>query len=179
MDIGARIKILRSKNNLTLSELASRTELSKGFLSQVERDLTSPSISTLEDIVLALGTDLENFFKESEEEVIVFKDKDYFIDEKAGLTIKYIVPNAQKNDMEPIILELDVNGKSDEIKPYEGQEFAYVLQGKIALHNLETNKKYVVKKGETFYIKGDFPHQIINENTSLSKVLWISTPPNF
>jgi len=81
--------------------------------------------------------------------------------------------------MEPIILELDVNGKSDEIKPYEGQEFAYVLQGKIALHNLETNKKYVVKKGETFYIKGDFPHQIINENTSLSKVLWISTPPNF
>jgi len=47
MDIGARIKILRSKNNLTLSELASRTELSKGFLSQVERDLTSPSISTI------------------------------------------------------------------------------------------------------------------------------------
>ena len=50
MDIGARIRQLRNKNNLTLEELASRCELTKGFLSQLERNLTSPSISTLEDI---------------------------------------------------------------------------------------------------------------------------------
>ena len=55
MDIGARIRQLRNKNNLTLEELASRCELTKGFLSQLERNLTSPSISTLEDIVEALG----------------------------------------------------------------------------------------------------------------------------
>ena len=55
MEIGHRIKQLRTKNKLTLEELASRSELSKGFLSQVERDLTSPSIATLSDIVEALG----------------------------------------------------------------------------------------------------------------------------
>ena len=43
MDIGARIRQLRIKNDLTLEELASRTELTKGFLSQLERNLTSPS----------------------------------------------------------------------------------------------------------------------------------------
>ena len=47
MDIGKKLKDLRIKNDLTLEELASRSELTKGFLSQVERNLTSPSISTL------------------------------------------------------------------------------------------------------------------------------------
>lgn len=61
MDIGAKIKLLRVKNQLTLEELANRSELTKGFLSQVERNLTSPSIATLEDILEALGTTLENF----------------------------------------------------------------------------------------------------------------------
>ncbi|MDP3442285.1 MAG: helix-turn-helix transcriptional regulator, partial [Ignavibacteria bacterium] len=51
MEIGQRIKQLRTQNKLTLEELASRCELSKGFISQVERDLTSPSIATLSDIV--------------------------------------------------------------------------------------------------------------------------------
>ena len=58
MDIGAKIKLLRIKNQLTLEELANRSELTKGFLSLVERNLTSPSIATLEDILEALGTSL-------------------------------------------------------------------------------------------------------------------------
>ena len=53
MKIGAKIKELRTRNGLTLEELASRSELNQGFLSQLERDLTSPSISTLEDNIEA------------------------------------------------------------------------------------------------------------------------------
>ena len=64
MDIGQKIRQLRTQNDLTLEELASRSELTKGFLSQVERNLTSPSVSTLEDILEALGTDLASFFKD-------------------------------------------------------------------------------------------------------------------
>ena len=62
MDIGGKIKMLRQANGLTLEELANRSELTKGFLSQLERDLTSPSITTLEDILEALGTNLQEFF---------------------------------------------------------------------------------------------------------------------
>ena len=64
MDIGHKIKQLRVQNGLTLEELASRSELTKGFLSQLERNLTSPSISTLEDILEALGSSLSDFFME-------------------------------------------------------------------------------------------------------------------
>ena len=96
MDIGYRIKQLRTKNNLTLEELASRCELTKGFLSQLERNLTSPSIATLQDIVEALGTTLAKFFQEETEEKLVFTDDDYFVDEREDCTIHWIMPRKTK-----------------------------------------------------------------------------------
>ena len=77
MDIGPKIKRLRIRNGLTLEELASRCELTKGFLSQLERDLASPSIATLEDILEALGTSLSEFFQEEREEKVVFRGEDF------------------------------------------------------------------------------------------------------
>ena len=106
MDIGAKIKLLRIKNQLTLEELANRSELTKGFLSQVERNLTSPSIATLEDILEALGTSLGEFFSDDRDERVVFTANDYFINEQEAYDISYIVPNAQKNCMEPILIRL-------------------------------------------------------------------------
>ena len=74
MKIGKKIKDLRTMYNLTQEELANRVELTKGYISQLENDLTEPSISTLEDIVKALGTNLSDFFEEEKQvEQIVFK----------------------------------------------------------------------------------------------------------
>ena len=112
MDIGTKLKQLRISNDLTLEELASRSELTKGFLSQVERNLTSPSISTLEDILEALGTSLSEFFHDDKEEQIVFTSNDFFEDEHEDYKIEWIIPNAQKNEMEPILLTLNPKGKS-------------------------------------------------------------------
>lgn len=180
MNIGLRVKQLRIKNGLTLEELASRTELTKGFLSQLERNLTSPSISTLEDICEVLCVDLADFFKEETEQKLVFTENDYFVDEKENMTITYIVPNSQKNKMDPLLLTLQSKGDcSNEILPHEGEEIGYVLSGRIALENLTQKQTYMVKKGETFYIKGDFRHRLVNKGNTEAKVLWISTPPIF
>ena len=62
MDIGKKLKELRIQKDLTQEDLADRTELSKGFISQLENNNTSPSISTLTDILQSLGTDLAYFF---------------------------------------------------------------------------------------------------------------------
>ena len=70
--IGTKIKDLRIQKGLTQEELADRCELSKGFISQLERDLTSPSIATLLDILTCLGTDLKDFFNDSEDNQIAF-----------------------------------------------------------------------------------------------------------
>ena len=64
MDIGHKIRQLRILKGLTQKELADRTELSKGFISQVERNHTSPSIATLIDILQCLGTTPAEFFND-------------------------------------------------------------------------------------------------------------------
>ena len=79
MNIGDRLRRLRMQRNLTQEEMADRCELSKGFISQVERDLASPSIATLTDMLECLGSDLKTFFSAADEdEKIVFEPADMF-----------------------------------------------------------------------------------------------------
>ena len=96
MEIGNKLKELRLKNDLTLEELANRSELTKGFLSQVERDLTSPSISTLSDILEALGVEFSEFFVEEKKVTEVFSEDDFFVNVRDDYTISWIIPNDQK-----------------------------------------------------------------------------------
>ena len=77
MKIGEKLKSLRQEKLLTQNELADRCELSKGFISQLERDLTSPSLSTLEDILEVLGTNIRDFFNEKKKKKIVFSVEDF------------------------------------------------------------------------------------------------------
>ena len=177
MDIGHKIKQLRIKNGLTLEELASRSELTKGFLSQLERNLTSPSISTLEDILEALGSSLSYFFKEEKNEQVVFQKKDFFVDERDECTINWIVPNTQKNEMEPILLEVPEGGRSFSVNPHGGEEFGYVVDGSVIL--VIGDKRIPVKMGETFYMTGKDFHYILNEKKTTARVIWVSTPPLF
>ncbi len=65
LNIGGKIRDLRNKNGLTQKELADRTELTKGYISQVEHGQAIPSIMTLLDILECLGTNIADFFKES------------------------------------------------------------------------------------------------------------------
>lgn len=178
MQIGKKIKELRTLHNLTQQELANRVELTKGYISQLENDLTEPSVSTLEDIVLALGTTLSDFFEdESNKEQVVFKKDDYFVKEYPGYTIDWLVTNSQKNEMEPILVEINPNAETEIDYPHEGQEFGYVLEGEILLQI--DKKAYRVKKGETFYFDCTKDHYLKNVKDKVAKVIWVSSPPNF
>lgn len=179
MEIGDRIKSLRKKMGLTQEELADRSELTKGFISQLERNLNSPSVDTLADILEALGTNLGDFFTISEDEQIVFENEDFFVgtNEKLGHKMEWIVPNSVKNSMEPIIVTFESDGESRRYNPNEGEEFGYVLKGEIILYY--GDQEFKVKKGETFYFKSDRDRYIKNNYKGISKLLWISNPPNF
>lgn len=179
MKIGTKLKDLRIAKHLTQEELADRAELSKGFISQIERDLTSPSIATLVDILQCLGTDLQEFFSAPADEQIVFHDQDYFekIDTELKNKIEWIIPNAQKNMMEPIRLTLEPGGSTYPDVPHEGEEFGYVLHGSITIH-LGKNA-YKAKKGEAFYFVPSTQHYITANGRTGAELIWISTPPSF
>ena len=179
MDIGHRMKELRIQYGLTQQELADRSELSKGFISQLERNLTSPSISTLLDIIQCLGTTPSEFFTDEEPEQLIFRQEDYFEkeNEPLGSTTKWLIPNAQKNAMEPILMTLRPGGSSDTQLPHEAEEFGYVLKGSIKLHY--GSRSSIVKTGESFYFKSGKKHYIENYGNRESTILWITTPPSF
>lgn len=178
LEIGAKIKELRMLNGLTQEELADRSELSKGFISQLENDVTSPSISTLEDILQCLGTTLSEFFSQEETGVQkVFGSDDYFekTDEELSNRIEWIIPNAQKNMMEPIRLTLDAGGRTYPDNPHEGEEFGYVLKGEIIITLGKERLK--AKAGESFYYTPDKEHYITSRKGA--EILWVSVPPSF
>lgn len=177
MEIGTKIKRLRLQLNLSQAELADRCELTKGYISQLENDLTSPSISTLIDILSALGTDLAEFFKKEDDTRVVFRTDEYIEKQDGGMNLKWIIPNAQKNEMEPVLVELAPSCSTSEDFPHEGEEFGYVLDGKITVELGGT--KYPCKKGESFYYAADKSHKIVNSGKSAAKFIWVSTPPNF
>ena len=177
MDIGNKIRELRTRKGLTLEELASRSELTKGFLSQLERDLTSPSIDSLSDILEALGTNLAEFFQEDKNEQFVFRADDFFVDEREECTVNWIVPNTQKNRMEPILLELPAGGESFTVDPHDGEEFGYVVEGGIVLSC--DGEEQTLRRGETFYLHGRSFHLLKNTRRTTARVLWVSTPPLF
>ena len=177
MDIGNKLKELRVLKGLTQEELADRSELSKGFISQLERNLTSPSITTLMDILQCLGTSIGEFFNEAPDEQIVFGKQDYFVklDTEYKNEIKWIIPNAQKNTMEPIYLTLEAGGSTCPDTPHEGEEFGYILQGTVSIHL--GNKTYKAKKGESFYYTADKTHFLSSKSGAV--LIWVSSPPSF
>ena len=99
MELGIKIKSLRLQCGFTQEELADRCELTKGYISQLENDLTSPSIATLVDLLNALGTDLKEFFSDSDNQKVVFTEEDFIVKEDDQYTQTWLVPNAQKNEM--------------------------------------------------------------------------------
>lgn len=179
MDIGSKIKRLRRKNQLTLEDVANRCELSKGFLSQVENNLSSPSIATLEDILEVLGSSLSEFFseEEAEEDVVVYTENDYFENERDDYKIRYLIPNAQRNLMEPIHLTLNSGGRSEVVPPHEGEDFGYVLEGEITV--LYGDEKISAAAGNSFYIYCNENYCLYNGGKRAAKLIWVSSPPYF
>ena len=177
MDIGVKLKAMRLQCGLTQEELADRCELTKGYISQLENNLTSPSIATLIDILTALGSNLKSFFSEDIDEQIVFSEGDFFVKESDGQTITWLVPNSQKNEMEPIKLELAPHAALDKDMPHEGEEFGFVMSGSVVLHI--GKKEFVARKGDAFYYESNKVHYLENRTAETAVVLWVASPPTF
>lgn len=177
MEIGLKIKELRLKNGLTQEELADRCELTKGYISQLENDLTSPSIATLKDILVSLGSSLSDFFSDDDEDSLVFSAADRFEKVTDDNTIKWLVPTAQKNLMEPILMTIEAGRMSGKDLPHDGEEFGLVLSGTV---RLTVGKRSAdLHEGDSFYFRSSKTHYLENTGKTRAEILWVSCPPNF
>ncbi|MEK9197606.1 MULTISPECIES: helix-turn-helix domain-containing protein [Bacillales] len=176
MQIGAKIKALRLKKGLTQEELGERTDLTKGYISQLERDLNSPSIETLFSILEVLGTTPKEFFDDSLQEQKVVYNKDdqtSYIDEEKNYKIQWLIPTSNEKEMEPVILTLQKDGEYKQFEPSLAETFIYVLKGRIRL--VIGEEEYIASEGNAIYYEASSNHQIFNANNGKTELLLVAT----
>lgn len=163
MIIGEKIKKLRILQNMTQEELAVRSDLTRGFISQIERDLTSPTIENLELVLRALGTDLKEFFsKIDEEEKVVYKidERIPIYDTPEGVKEELLMTVTEPKKIEPSLIEINPKCSTEAENYHEGFEFGYVIKGRIELSLDSVSHK--VTEGESFFYKSNKIHFIKN-----------------
>lgn len=174
MNVGDKIRRLRMSRGLTQEELAMRTDLSRSFISQLESNKTSLSLDTLEKILRALGTDLKAFFSDQEEEKIVFKKEDRIplYDQPDGVSSFLLMSDVETKKIDPTLVVLAPGAQTEEESYHEGDEFGYVLQGKVDLWLDDV--RYRLSQGDCFYYRADKKHMLKNPSKKREAVvLWI------
>ncbi|MEW5923685.1 MAG: cupin domain-containing protein [Candidatus Zixiibacteriota bacterium] len=176
LEIGEKIKTLRLASELTQSELAARARLTKGFISQVERDQTSISLDSLLDILDALGISITEFFGEIGRTPNVFSPKERIaVPEKGIEKFEILVPGSTNNMMDPLMISLAPGESLEEEEPHTGEEFGYVLTGTLTL--VIGKKTYKLPPRHCFYFEADERHQFVNRGKAKVTLLWVSSPP--
>jgi transcriptional regulator with XRE-family HTH domain len=178
MNIGERIRNLRQLSSLTQEELAERAGLTKGFISQVERDRTSICLDNLVQILDALDENISDFFSDIEEKGIVYRREDRVEIEKKGISrFELLIPGSTNKKMEAVMVTLKPGEGTEIEEPHEGEEMGFVLRGRIEIQLGKMTHR--AKKGECFYFAAERDHSLSNIGPRDAVLLWITSPPYF
>jgi len=182
MDFGTTIKKLRLKQNLTLRNMAELSGCSISFLSQVERDMISPTVASLRKISDALGVTITSFFEEADGEQdihVVRKDKRVRLASKASKVVyESLKPRGANSVLEPLYHILEKGAYSgDDFNRHVGEEFVFVQKGQIEL-NID-GKLMTLNEGDSAVYNSNIPHKWKNIFDGETILLWVNTPPTF
>lgn len=153
MKIGTKIKELRIRQRATLKDLAKKTGLTTSFLSQLERDLTSPSVSSLEKIAQALNTKVGYFFEREEGKGLIFIKKGVgkkAIDKEKNISCETLASGLLNIKMQPQVFTMGIGAElPKEIIHTEGEKFGMVLKGKVELWC--DSEKFTLEEEDSIY----------------------------
>jgi len=179
--VGGRVRQLRRQRELSLQQVAERADLSVGFLSQIERGLSSPSLRDLIRVATALETDLGMLFegagttapaggsivtRPAERQEVAFHE---------GITKQLLTPHGDAS-LRLYLITLEPNGRTGEaLYSHAGEEAGVVLQGRLLL-TVETTD-HMLQEGDSFRFRSDRPHRFSNASGMVTRVLWVNTLP--
>jgi len=152
MTLGEKLKNIRTTKALSLEDLAQKAKLTRSFLSQVEKNKTSPSIASLVRIAASLGVHVADLILDEGQEdkyIIHPEERESFFIEKEKIRIEILAPRKKEKKFEPMIIHFGVGGKTDAIA-VGGVLFALVLQGKLELNS--GGEVHILTKGDSIYL---------------------------
>jgi len=179
MQLGRKIRDLRLRRGLTVQKLADASGLSKGFISQVENDRTSPSLATLRDLATALRTSVAYLVVEDDPTLHVVRAAERPRVQTGDATTTAEVLSAQpKRNLELLMLELPPGPAADEGRhSHHGEECLLCVEGRVRLVHGE--QELVLETGDSCHFDGRIAHSIENLGPVPAKLLVAMTPAAF
>lgn len=181
-NIGELIKQKRTENKMTLKDVSEATNLSIGYLSQLERGLTSIAHDTLKKVAKALDVEMNYFMdqpKTKEKSVLRSYEREILRIEGNSI-IEYSLTNmADRADMLPKFVEILPQKEMEEslTYPHEGEEIVFVLEGILTLQ-IE-DETYDLYPGDCAHYVSNRPHNWSNQTNKTVKFITINTPNLF
>ena len=176
--LGADIRALRKARGLTLSELGDVLGRSVGWLSQVERDKSEPSISDLRQMAKALDVSVSSLFRsaapEREQGVIVRGASRRPIGSRAAGLVEELLSPDLTDDFEMVHSTFEAHSEITEAVIRPTQEVGYVVSGKLDLWIAGTT--YSLAAGDSFRIRGE-PFRWMNPYDAPCIAIWVIAPP--
>lgn len=175
MEIGTKLKNLRIIKNLTQEELAERTDLSKGYISQIESQHASPSMETFLNILNVLGTSPSDFFKKEKKDKVLYKIEDQITYDEydKGYLLNWLVTDSNEFEMEPLLITLKPGAAYKHFQPSESDTFIYCLNGEISL--TLGSHVYKASEQEVLYFRANEIHQLYNDTEQVVKAIIVAT----
>ncbi len=181
--LGAQLRELRKVRNFSLATLAEQTGLSVGHLSQIERNLSSPSVKALHDIANALGVNISWFFQDNaisakpERAYIVRAGERRILHFSSDISDELLSPNLS-GQLE-LLWSRFAPGSTSGVEPYrhKGEEAGVVISGTLELWIGDAC--HTLHKGDSFSFKSTLPHRYSNPGDEPTDVVWAITPPSY
>jgi transcriptional regulator with XRE-family HTH domain len=156
--VGKKLRLVREEQGLSQRELAQRAGISTNAISLIERDETSPSVSTLQNLAAALNIKISYFFDENEpSQVLHVKAKSRPAISSKGVQIEGLGGKLNYQEMEPFLVTLKPNSGSGERQVvHTGHELVYCLSGSVEY--LIDGQIYPLEYGDMLLFEAHLPH---------------------
>ncbi|NPA24542.1 MAG: cupin domain-containing protein [Deltaproteobacteria bacterium] len=182
--VGEKIKSLRQDKAMSLQDLAARSGYSTALLSQIENHLISPSLGVLVNLAKAMEVSIGAFFgrEETEPFTLIRKGEEHIVSRFAskegvryGYTYESLGAGKKDRRMEPFIVTLEpATIKNDKCYGHEGEEFIYVLEGKIDVTLGDHTD--VLEEGDCIYYDSVIPHRVQCHGGQTARILAVVHP---
>jgi len=177
INVARQIRVLRKRRNLSQRALAEASGLSRNTLSLLERGQTSPTVSTLKRLAIALGVDINAFFNTSDDESIVYTKAERRLNLQLAQGLMADLGVGMHDQLvTPLILKLNPGARSGPALSHDGQDFVYCLNGEV-LYTVN-GKAFVLEPGDSLFFDGHLLHRFQNTVTEVSEVLIILSAPH-
>ena len=172
-DVGHRIRAIREQRSLSLRALAENCGLSTNAISLIERGETSPTVSSLHQLAMALEVPITDFFEESQKHMTVFVKPDHRLQSQAnGIQLESLATGLSRQQLEPFLMEVEPGaGTVDEPVSHSGEEFVYCVAGEVEYCVGE--QIYALSAGCSLLFKAPQPHCFRNANDSPALLMMV------